>query len=210
MASWAAVALVAIYSSPGTRQADTTQLRLWLDGCTQHQLQPLAGVRRPHVELYARDLEAGGLAAATLALKLVVLTGFYRDCPRGAADRTLPGRARAATEGLTGVGPARNRPVRVRCVPPSHGAIGWQTIMCWPACSPSTPCACLRRVVRTSPTWPWRTDTESSVSSAKEASLHSSRLRHAPRGRSTRRSVSAPTGRCWLGRTTAAGTGTLR
>jgi integrase/recombinase XerD len=32
------------------------------------------------VELYARGLEARGLAAATVALKLVVLTGFYRYC----------------------------------------------------------------------------------------------------------------------------------
>jgi integrase/recombinase XerD len=80
LASWAAVAFVASYSSPGTRQAYTTQLRLWFDWCSQHQLEPLADVRRPHVELYARDLEARGLAAATVALKLVVLTGFYRYC----------------------------------------------------------------------------------------------------------------------------------
>jgi integrase/recombinase XerD len=80
LASWAAVAFVASYSSPGTRQAHTTRLRLWFDWCTQHQLEPLADVRRPHVELYARDLEARGLAAATVALKLVVLTGFYRYC----------------------------------------------------------------------------------------------------------------------------------
>ncbi len=32
------------------------------------------------MELYARELEARGLAAATIALKLVVLTGFYRYC----------------------------------------------------------------------------------------------------------------------------------
>ena len=75
-ASWAAVALVASYSSPGTRQAYTTQVRLWFDWCAQHHLDPLAEVRRPHVELYARDLEARGLAPATIALKLVVLTGF--------------------------------------------------------------------------------------------------------------------------------------
>jgi len=80
LASWAAVAFVSSYSSPGTRRAYTTQLRLWFDWCTQHQLEPLADVRRPHVELYARDLEARGLAAATVALKLVVLTGFYRYC----------------------------------------------------------------------------------------------------------------------------------
>jgi integrase/recombinase XerD len=80
LASWAAVAFVASYSSPGTRQTYVTQLRLWFDWCEQHHLEPLADVRRPHVELYARDLEARGLAAATVALKLVVLTGFYRYC----------------------------------------------------------------------------------------------------------------------------------
>jgi integrase/recombinase XerD len=32
------------------------------------------------VELYARELEARSLSAATVALKLVVLTGFYRYC----------------------------------------------------------------------------------------------------------------------------------
>jgi integrase/recombinase XerD len=80
LASWAAVAFVASYSSPGTRQAYTTQLRLWFDWCTQHHLDPLADVRRPHVEMYARDLEARGFATATVALKLVLLTGFYRYC----------------------------------------------------------------------------------------------------------------------------------
>jgi len=91
LASWAAVAFVASYSSPGTRQAYTTQLRLWFDWCEQHHLEPLTDVRRPYVELYARDLETRGLAAATVALKLVVLTGFYRYCVEeqllGLADR---------------------------------------------------------------------------------------------------------------------------
>jgi hypothetical protein len=80
LASWAAIAFVASNSSPGTRQAYATQLRLWFEWCERHHVEPLAGVRRPHVELYARDLEAHGLAAATVALKLVVLTGFYRYC----------------------------------------------------------------------------------------------------------------------------------
>lgn len=80
MAGWAAIAFVASYSSPGTRQAYATQLRLWFHWCQQRHLEPLADVRRPHVKLYARDLEARGLAAATVALKLVVLTGFYRYC----------------------------------------------------------------------------------------------------------------------------------
>jgi hypothetical protein len=46
-AQWAAVAFAASYSSPGTRQAYATQLRLWFDWCAQHQLEPLADVRRP-------------------------------------------------------------------------------------------------------------------------------------------------------------------
>ena len=33
LASWAAVAFVATYSSPGARQAYATQLRLWFDWC---------------------------------------------------------------------------------------------------------------------------------------------------------------------------------
>lgn len=74
-ARWAAAAFVASYSSPGTRQAYSTQLRLWFDWCERHGLEPLTDVRRPHVELYARDLEARGLAPATVALKLVVITG---------------------------------------------------------------------------------------------------------------------------------------
>ena len=76
-AKWAAVAFVTSYSSPGTRQAYATQLRLRLDWCEHDQFEPLADIRRPHVELCARDLEARGLAAATIALKLVVITGFY-------------------------------------------------------------------------------------------------------------------------------------
>lgn len=43
-ARWAAVAFVASYSSPGTRQAYGTQLRLWFDWCAEHQLDPLADV----------------------------------------------------------------------------------------------------------------------------------------------------------------------
>jgi len=79
-AQWAAVAFVASYTSPGTRQAYSTQLRLWFNWCDRHGLEPLKDIRRPHVELYARELEARGLAPATIALKLVVVTGWYRYC----------------------------------------------------------------------------------------------------------------------------------
>jgi integrase len=36
LASWVAVAFVASYASPGTRQANATQLRLWFDWCERH------------------------------------------------------------------------------------------------------------------------------------------------------------------------------
>lgn len=78
--SWAAVAFIASYSSEATRRPYNIQLRLWMGWCADHPLDPLVDIRRPHVELYARELEARGLAAATVALKLVVLTGFYRYC----------------------------------------------------------------------------------------------------------------------------------
>lgn len=78
--TWAAMAFIASYSSEATRKTYTTQLRVWMRWCAHHHLDPLTEVRRPHVELYARELESRGLAAATVALKLVVLTGFYRYC----------------------------------------------------------------------------------------------------------------------------------
>ena len=63
-ATWAAVAFVASYASQATRRTYATQLRMWLAWCAIHHLDPLTDVRRPHVELYARELEARGLAAA--------------------------------------------------------------------------------------------------------------------------------------------------
>ena len=113
----AAVAFVASYSSPGTRQAYATQLRLWFEWCDQHHLEPLTEVRRPHVELYARDLESRGLAAATVALKLVVLTGFYRYCVEEQLLEALPGGPRPPAQGLPGIHPAGTRSQRAWRLP---------------------------------------------------------------------------------------------
>jgi hypothetical protein len=169
LASWAAVAFVASYSPPGTRQAYATQLRLWFDWCSQHQLEPLADVRRPHVELYARDLEARGLAAATVALKLVVLTGFYRYCVEEQLLEHSPAvhvrrpKASRSRPGSDSTGPSSARSSSRQGCP---GA----TTTSWPACSHSTPCACRKRVVRTSATWRSPTDTGSSGSSGRATS----------------------------------------
>ncbi len=61
-------------SRPAPRSAATRRRRR----CERHGLEPLADIRRPHVELYARELESRGLAPATVALELVVITGWYR------------------------------------------------------------------------------------------------------------------------------------
>lgn len=43
----------------------------------EHQLA-LFGITRTHIELYARDLEEQGRAAATIGRRLSTLAGFYR------------------------------------------------------------------------------------------------------------------------------------
>jgi len=59
-ASWAAIAFIASYASDATRRTYATQLRLWMAWCADHRLDPLTDIRRPHIELYARQLEARG------------------------------------------------------------------------------------------------------------------------------------------------------
>ena len=137
-ARWAAVAFVASYSSPGTRQAYGTQLRLWFDWCGQHQLDSLADVRRPHVELSARDLETGGLAPATVSLKLVVITGFYRYCVEEQLSNiprpfTVVGRRSPNSRpGSASTGPSSERSSSKPACPAAMTTS-------WLACSPSTP-----------------------------------------------------------------------
>jgi hypothetical protein len=139
LASWAAVAFVASYSSPGTRQAYATQVRLWYDWCKQHHLEPLADIRRPHVELYARDLEARGLAPATIALNwscspASTATASRNSCwitPRRStyADR----RSLRSRLGSASTGPSLARSS-------SRPGCPVATTTCWPACSRSTRC----------------------------------------------------------------------
>jgi hypothetical protein len=60
--------------SGGTRRGYATELRLWAEWCDSHGLDPLNGVRRPHVELYARELEeVRGRKRSTVGHKLSCL-----------------------------------------------------------------------------------------------------------------------------------------
>ena len=139
-ARWAAVAFVASYSSPGTRQAYGTQLRLWFDWCAEHQLDPLADVRRPHVELYARDLETRELAPATVALKLVVITGSTATASRNDSS-SIPRRCMCADRRSprSPLGSASTEPNSERSS--SKPACPAAMTTSWLACLPSTPSA---------------------------------------------------------------------
>jgi site-specific recombinase XerD len=62
-----------------TRKAYSLDMRQWLSWCQNHDLQ-VFGVRRAHIELFARSLEADGKARATVARRLSTVAGFYRYC----------------------------------------------------------------------------------------------------------------------------------
>lgn len=61
----------------GTRRAYTQDLDAFTRWCDAQRLDPL-GVRRPHLELYARHLEAQGYAPRTRHRRLSTLRSFYR------------------------------------------------------------------------------------------------------------------------------------
>jgi hypothetical protein len=60
-----------------TRDAYSLDLRQWLGWCTSHELN-VFGVKRAHIELFARSLEQDGKARATVARRLSTIAGFYR------------------------------------------------------------------------------------------------------------------------------------
>lgn len=62
-----------------TRTSYTTDLRIYADWCHANQLT-LLGVRRVHLELFARCMEAEGRMRSTVARRLSTLASFYRYC----------------------------------------------------------------------------------------------------------------------------------
>jgi site-specific recombinase XerD len=65
--------------SGSTCDAYALDLRQWVIWCADHDLE-LFGVRRAHIELFARHLEENGKARATIARRLSTITCFYRYC----------------------------------------------------------------------------------------------------------------------------------
>jgi len=63
-----------------TRRAYRTDLRHWLAFCAAHGLHPFRGLRRTHIELYLRDLEAEDPppASATRYRRIATLSSWLR------------------------------------------------------------------------------------------------------------------------------------
>jgi len=66
------------YRNARTRDAYAADLRGFLLWCQDRDLDALTDVTRTHLEAWARDLEARGAAAATVARKLASVGGMYR------------------------------------------------------------------------------------------------------------------------------------
>ena len=62
-----------------TRTRYTTDLRTFANWCQDNRLV-LLGVRRPHLELFARWMESQGRMPATVGRRLSTLASFYRYC----------------------------------------------------------------------------------------------------------------------------------
>ncbi len=73
---FAAAGFLARYREP-TASAYRRDLRCFWQWCADHQLHPLAA-RRPHLELYLRDLEARGYAPATVSRRLSTVAGLFK------------------------------------------------------------------------------------------------------------------------------------
>lgn len=70
-------AFVANYGSEATRRAYADDLRLYFRWCRASGVDPIIGIRRTHLEVYARDMENRGLAPATRARRIGTVRGWY-------------------------------------------------------------------------------------------------------------------------------------
>lgn len=73
---FAMAAFLARYREP-TVSAYRRDLRCFWAWCAEHDLLPLQA-RRPHLELYLRDLERRGYAAATISRRLSTVAGLFK------------------------------------------------------------------------------------------------------------------------------------
>jgi hypothetical protein len=106
----------------------TTDLRLFAAWCAERGVR-LLGVKRAHLELFARHMEGEGRMRSTVARRLSTLASFYRYCH---------------VEGVLRRNPAAN--VRRRRSITSHARSGWTATSSVP-CS-STPVSARHAITR--------------------------------------------------------------
>ena len=74
-----AAAFLGSYRNPKTRQNYANGLKAWFAWCRQHGLDPLRSVKRPHIEMWMRQMEeVDGLAMRTICGRLNAISGYYR------------------------------------------------------------------------------------------------------------------------------------
>ena len=140
-------AFLAGYASTETRRAYRTDLRHWLAFCAAHGLHPFRGLRRTHIELYLRDLEAEDppLATATRYRRIATLSSWLRwlededlnignPAARFGGPSGIPGRSRGSTATSS---PTSWRRPRARAATRTRPCV----------CSVSTACVSPRHVV---------------------------------------------------------------
>lgn len=73
-------AFVAGFSSTETRNAYRRDLTRWHEFCQLHQIHPIDGIRRTHVEIYMRAIERQGLKNNTRGRRLSTIKSFFGWC----------------------------------------------------------------------------------------------------------------------------------
>jgi len=105
---------LARYREP-TLSAYRRDLRCFWQWCAEHQLEPLT-VRRPHLELYLRELEQRGYAPATVSRRLSTVAGLFKYAVIDELVTANPTRGSQPSPGAMGrAAPHRAPPARVRC-----------------------------------------------------------------------------------------------
>ncbi|CAN5334543.1 hypothetical protein BH23ACT9_BH23ACT9_23460 [soil metagenome] len=76
---WAG-AFIASFASPQTRRAYQRDLHCWFAFCTLHNLHPYTAIRRTHIELYLRAMEAQDPAPSngTMYRRVATLSSWFR------------------------------------------------------------------------------------------------------------------------------------
>lgn len=64
------------FSSEETRKSYATSIRQWLDWCDRYDVDPFE-VRRPHFDLWLRELEARGLKRNSQSARICAVKSFY-------------------------------------------------------------------------------------------------------------------------------------